>query len=153
MSLRWGSYGLTIPTFSLLSFRIYFGIFFPLLTPLQQILKQVQDDGLRVRGLADIRSNFTDGCLPHTTNTSSHLPARTRNSGLPADDLHTWSGGEATTQNSPIFFPWEIKTKDNFIPSTSPKPKTPILRLHKTNVACFFVFPSCQNLAGRVQKS
>ena len=30
----------------------------------------------------------------------------------------TWSGGEATTQNSPIFFPWEIKTKFRFI-STS----------------------------------
>ena len=37
-----------------------------------------------------------------------------------------------------IFF-WEIKTKNNFIPSTFPKPKTPTLRLHKTNVACFFL--------------
>ena len=42
------------------SFRIYFGIFFLYLVSLQRILKQVQDDGLRVKFFPwEIKTKFT----------------------------------------------------------------------------------------------
>ena len=94
-----------------LSFRIYFGIFFLYLSSLQQILKRVQDDsrwtvGWRTFGptlrtdVFHIQQTLHHTC-PHAPET---LDCRRMTS-------ITWSGGEATTQNSPIFFPWEIKMK------------------------------------------
>ena len=56
------------------------------------------------RGLADIRSDLTDGCLPHTTNTPSHLPARTRNSGLLADASILGAGEKLPHKTPPYFF-------------------------------------------------
>ena len=98
----------------LMSFRIYFGIFFFYSRSSNGSWNKFR---MTICGpWAGGHSVQLYGRMPstHTTNTPSHLPARTRNSGLPADDLHTWSGGEATTQNSPIFFPWEIKMKNSF---------------------------------------
>ncbi len=70
----------------------------------------------------DIRSNFTDGRLPHTTHTPYLERGRSYHTKLPH-----------------ISF-WEIKMKNNFISSTSPKPKTPTLRLHKQTWRAFLFF-------------
>ena len=104
---------------------------------LQRILKQVQDDNLWTVGWRTFGPTLrTDAFRIQQTrhHTCLHTPETLDCRRMTSI---TWSGGEATTQNSPIFFPWEIKTKNNF--QSSPKPKTPILRLHKTNVARFFL--------------
>ena len=83
---------------------------FYLLSSLQRILKQVQDDGWSVGWRTfgpTLRTDafHTQHILHHTC---LHAPETLDCRRMPSI---TWSGGEVTTQNSPIFFPREIKTK------------------------------------------
>ena len=81
---------------------------------------------LREGGLATKSTSTQKLFIIHTT---------TKNLWL-TDDLHYLEWGRSYHTKLPHILFWEIKMKNNF--QSSPKPKTPILRLHKTNVACFF---------------